>query len=96
MTPDTLIGNGAETVEVEFHNYVIQQVVEVRITKEIDIPFREIARYFGNDLDLHISARAAVAEPAEFIRNVDYGLELAGEVWGMISDKLDDLIKSMK
>lgn len=96
MTPDTLIGNGAETVEVEFHNYVIQQVVEVRITKEIDIPFREIARYFGNDLDLHISARAAVAEPAEFIRNVDYGLELAGEVWSMISDKLDDLIKSMK
>lgn len=96
MTPDTLIGSGAAEVTVEFHNYLVLRSVEVTVTKEVDIPFQEIAQYFGKDLDIRVTARASVAEPAEFIRNVDYGLELAKEVWGMISDKLDGILKSAK
>ena len=96
LTPNTLIGSGKETVSVSFHNYVVQQVVEVSITKEIDIPFGEIARYFDQDLDMHVTAKAAVAQPAEFIRNVDYGIELAKTVWKQISGALDGLLKSKK
>ena len=94
MTPDTLVGSGAASVEAAFHNYVVRRVVEVRITKEVDIPFREIAQYFGADLDMTVTARASTAEPAEFIRNVDYAIELTTELWGMVKGKLDGLLKS--
>ncbi len=93
LTPNTLIGSGAETVEVEFHNYIVRQELEVRITKEIDIPFKEIAQYFSEDLDLHVSVRASMAEPAELIRNVDYGIELSKEVWSLVKDKVGSLFK---
>ena len=94
MTPDTLVGSGAASVEAKFHNYVVRRVVEVRITKEVDIPFREIAQYFGADLDMTVTARASTAEPAEFIRNVDYAIELTTELWGMVKGKLGGLLKS--
>lgn len=94
MTPDTLVGSGAASVEAKFHNYVVRRVVEVRITKEVDIPFREIAQYFGADLDMTVMARASTAEPAEFIRNVDYAIELTTELWGMVKGKLGGLLKS--
>lgn len=96
MTPNTIIGSGAETVTVEFHNYVIRQVVEVEITKEIDIPFKEIARYFQEDLDMHVKVQASAAQPAEFIRNIDYGVELSKELWGMISGSIGKLLESKK
>lgn len=96
MTPDTLIGSGAETVEVEFHNYVVRREVEVRITKEVDIPFKEIAQYFDQDLDLHVTAKAATAEPAEYIRNIDYGVELAKDAYKMIKGSLDGLLKAKR
>lgn len=96
LTPNTLIGSGAETVEVEFHNYVARQELEVRITKEIDIPFKEIAQYFSEDLDLHVSVKASLAEPAELIRNVDYGIELSRELWSVVKDKVGTLLNGKK
>lgn len=96
LTPNTLVGSGAAKVEVNFHNYLVQQVVEVRITKEVDIPFREIAQYFDADLDMEVTARAAVTQPAEYIRNIDYGIELAKTVWVQISGGLDALFQSKR
>ena len=91
MTPNSIVGSGAESVSIEFKNYVLVRIVEVSITKEIDIPFKEVAQYFDADLDMQVTARATVSDPAEYIRNVDYGLELAGELWSLISGKLDGL-----
>mgnify|MGYP001625363447 CR=1 FL=1 len=81
---------------MNFHNYLVQQVVEIRITKEVDIPFREIAQYFDADLDMEVTARAAVTQPAEYIRNIDYGIELAKTVWVQISGGLDALFQSKR
>ena len=96
LTPNTIVGSGAETVKVEFHNYVMVRIVEVSITKEIDIPFKEIARYFSADLDMSVTAKATVADAPEYIRNVDYGMELAGEIWKLVSGKLGDLFSANK
>ena len=41
-----------------------------------------------------VTARASTAEPAEFIRNVDYAIELTTELWGMVKGKLGGLLKS--
>ena len=96
MMPNTLIGSGAEEVNVTFHNYVVRQVVEVSITKEVDIPVREIAQYFDQDLDIHVNVKASLAEPAEYIRNIDYAIELASEVWQQISGKFSEIFNSAK
>ena len=91
MTPGTLIGSGAEHVEVTYSGYFVTKILSVKITKEIDIPFEEIARYFGADLDMSVTAKASIAEPAEFVRNVDYGIELGKELWGAISGAIGKL-----
>jgi len=96
LTPETMIGSGAEKVEVEYHNYVVRQELEVRITKEIDIPFKEIAQYFSEDLDLHVTVRASMSDPPEFIRNIDYGVELSRELWTLVKGQVDKLLKSKK
>lgn len=94
LSPGTIVGNGKETVTVTFHNYILFKEVEVSIVKEVNIPFREIARYFPADLDMKVTVQASVYGPAEYIRNVDYGIELAHELWGKIKDKLEPLLKS--
>ena len=96
MVPRTLIGSGAESVEVEFHDYVVQRVVEVRITKDINIPFKEIVQYFGKDTKMTVHAKASVSEPAEFIRNVDYGYEIVTALWKKVSSKMDAIFKAAK
>lgn len=96
LTPNTIVGSGAETVKVEFHNYVLVRIIEVSINKEIDIPFKEIAKYFSADLDMSVTAKATVADAPEYIRNVDYGMELAGEIWKLVSGKLGDLFSANK
>lgn len=96
MVPHFFVGSGAETIDVSYHNYVFYRYVEVTITKEVDIPFKEIARYYSDDLNMRVTARTAVSDPAEYIRNIDYGLELAGEAWDMISDKVQGLFNSKK
>lgn len=93
--PGTLVGSGAERVNVTFQNTFFQRFVTVEITKEIDIPFAQIAQYFSDDLDLHISVTAAVSEPAEYIRNIDYGIALSQEVWALVSDKFSGILKAL-
>lgn len=96
LMPGTLIGSGAESVSVNFSSQwekLFMRTIEVKITKEIDIPFKQVAQYFGADLDLTVIAKASVAEPAEAIRNIDYALQLAQEMWSVVSDKLGELFK---
>ena len=96
LMPNTLIGSGKEKIEVQFHNYLVRQVVEVSITKDVNIPFPEIAQYFRRNLNLHVCVRASVADPAEGIRNIDYGYELLKTIWGPVKSKLSGLLSSKK
>lgn len=94
--PGTMVGNGGETVTVQFQNTVFQRLLTVKIDKEVNIPFKKIAQYFSEDLDLHVSVTAAIAEPAEYIRNIDYAKELTGELWKMVKGKLGEIVKGLK
>lgn len=96
LTPGTMIGSGKSTVSVEApvnYGQLFRRTVEVEITKEISIPFKEVAKFFGADLNLTVKAKAAVAEPAEAIRNIDYALQLWHELWDLVSKHLGKLFK---
>lgn len=65
------------TVNVDFKNNILQRKVVVEIKQKIPIPFSGIVKYInnGNAFEIHAKMEAAVAEPTEFIRNVDYAIE---------------------
>jgi hypothetical protein len=96
LSPGTMIGNGAETVQVTFNDYLVTRSLEVMITKEIDIPFKQIAQYFDADLDMTVTAKANIAEPAEGIRDIDYAMQLAKEGWTKVSKHLSTLLNKKK
>lgn len=88
LIPQSLVGSGAEQVNVSFENTIFQRFVTVEIRKAVDIPIAGIAQYFGDDLDVSVKARAAVSEPAEYIRTLDLGILVAQDLWAQIKDKL--------
>lgn len=87
MMPQSAIGSGAEQVNVHFRNTFFQRFVEVEIRKEIDIPIADVMQYFGDDLDISVKVRAAVSEPAEYIRTIDLGYIVALDLWDMVAGK---------
>jgi hypothetical protein len=74
----------------------VTRSLEVTITKEIDIPFKQIAQYFDADLDMTVTAKANIAEPAEGIRDIDYAMQLVKEGWTKVSKQLNTLLNKKK
>ena len=68
--------NTAE-IKVDFDNNILQRKVVVDINQKIPIPFSGIVKFFNNGKEFAIKAKmeATVAEPTEYIRNIDYALE---------------------
>lgn len=64
-------------IKVDFENNILQRKVVVDINQKIPIPFSGIVKFFNNGKEFAIKAKmeATVAEPTEYIRNVDYALE---------------------
>lgn len=77
-------------IKVDFKNYVFQRQIHVEIKQEIPIPFSGIVKYFNNGQGFAISTKAvaAVPEPTEYIRNVDYAVETATTLIKFIDKKL--------
>ncbi len=64
-------------IKVDFKNSILQRKVVVDINQQIPIPFGSIAKFFNNGEAFAIKAKmeATVAEPTEYIRNIDYAME---------------------
>ena len=92
MIPQSMVGSGSEHVSVEFENTIFQRFVTVEITKDVDIPIAGITQYLGDDLDITVRVRAAVSEPAEYIRTLDLGILVAQDLWDVIKDKLGPIM----
>lgn len=67
----------AAKISVNFENNILQRKVVVDISQKIPIPFSGIAKFFNDGKEFAIKAKmeATVAEPTEYIRNIDYALE---------------------
>lgn len=64
-------------IRIEYRNIFIKRTISVGITQEYPLPFAGLAVLFGGKgtIKLEAYSEATVAEQAEFIRNVDLGLE---------------------
>lgn len=77
-------------IEIAYKNDFIKSQIQVSISQEVKIPFGFVKALFdGKDtLTLEATGTAVVAEPAEYIRNVDlsveYGKRLAGKLSSVI------------
>lgn len=96
MIPRSIVGSGAEQVNVEFKSGLMNRLVIVEIKKEVNIPIAGIMQYFGEDLDMSVRVQASVSEPAEYIRTLDFAMNTLGELWGAISGKLGKITSFFK
>lgn len=66
-------------LRIDFGNTVLERKITVTIQQEIKIPLGGIMNLFGNKetITLTGTGTSVVADPAEYIRNLDLGLEYA-------------------
>lgn len=66
-------------LRIDFGNTVLERKITVTIQQEIKIPLGGIMNLFGNNetITLTGTGTSVVADPAEYIRNLDLGLEYA-------------------
>ena len=79
-------------IKVEFSNSWGMRKISVEIKKKIDIPFGGIVEYFNGGMPLELKAKstANVAEPTEYIRNIDYAREWMCTLGEWIKEKAGD------
>ncbi len=73
----SVFSTNTATIKVDFENNILQRKVVVDINQKIPIPFSGIVKFFNDGKEFAIKAKmeAIVAEPTEYIRNVDYAVE---------------------
>lgn len=88
-----VIASGGNTVDVKFENSFGMRKITVEISQDIAIPFQEIAKFFNNGEALKLKAKASanVAEPTEYIRNIDYGIEWVSTISKWVGKKIDKI-----
>ena len=96
MIPRSIVGNGAEQVNVTFKSSLMQRYVIVEIKKEVNIPFASIMQYFNDDLNMRVKVQASVSEPAEYIRTLDFAYVTLSDAWKSISSKLGKITSFFK
>lgn len=88
----SIFSNSNIDVKVDFKNNIIQRIIIVEVSQEIPIPFGAIAKLFNDgNKPFEIKARisSAVAEPAEYIRNIDFVKDMAKKIKDEIEDKIE-------
>ncbi len=96
MIPRSIVGSGAEQVNVTFKSGLMQRYVIVEIKKEVNIPFASIMQYFNDDLNMRVKVQASVSEPAEYIRTLDFAYVTLSDAWKSISSKLGKITSFFK
>ncbi len=78
------------TVSVDFKNAWGERNIIVEIRQKIVVPFSGIAKFFndGKDFELKAKAKANIAEPTEYIRNIDYSLEWVTTISEWLGEKV--------
>ena len=90
-----IIGTDSAQVNVDFKNSLGKRSIIVKIDQKIKIPFSGIVKYFNNGKDFEIKAKASaeIAEPTEYIRNLDYGIEWITVIGDWLGGKIGDAAK---
>lgn len=83
-------------VRITYANNALRGRLTVEITQEIKLPLVGIRQFFDGKDTLTLSSRssAAVAEPAEYIRNIDLAMELSKRLGGRLN--MDELLNRIR
>jgi hypothetical protein len=87
-------------VDVNYQNYVIYQMVGVKVTACYPLPLKGLLKHFGlsGDIKLQAYSKTSVHDPKEFIHNADYLLQLYEETGAKdwFGEKCKPLVDSLK
>lgn len=84
-------------VKVGFDNNILQRQVTVEITQTVPIPFSGLFEYFGGEkFKFHAKTAAVISDPAEYIRNIDYGSEWLKRLFEKVKSENSDISGALK
>lgn len=84
-------------IDVKYEGKLIGRFVSVKATQNVNIPFEAIIAYFDNgDIELNAQSTAALYDPDEYIRNIDYIYELASTIADKVAEKIDAINEKRK
>lgn len=85
----TIIRPNNTKVRITYSNNILRGKLSVEITQEIKVPLGGIKQFFDGKDTLTLSAKseAAIAEPDEYIRNIDLAIELSKRLEGELDLK---------
>ena len=87
------IGNATPVVDVKMNNNVLQRTIDVTISKKVTMPFEFLLNFFDKTPEIKVKCTALISEPAEYIRNIDYAMELANGIWSKVGPKFTGAIQ---
>lgn len=92
---------GSQTkVTSKYEGKLTGRYVTVEAEQKITIPFDAVISFFNkngdNKLAIKASSTAALYDPDEYIRNIDYAVELSSDLVKQIKEKFSAITKNMK
>lgn len=83
----TLTSADAVNVEVEYKSSLTGATITVTASQSVNIPFKALFTYFsGSDMELKASSVGSIFDPDEYIRNIDYGVEIGKTIVNKINN----------
>ena len=89
----------AKNLEVEavYKNTLAGSQITVTASQDLDIPFDAILTYLSDgDMKLKATSVSSIFDPDEYIRNIDYGVEIAKTIGEKIGPKMDKIKSRFK
>lgn len=90
-------------VLVELDSNLFSKTITVELTQKVNIPFLGLVKYLGGNEEFALKARSSsnVSEPAEYIRNIDLGVEYLHKLSEYVGEKFNissvtDIINKIK
>ncbi|HOQ01203.1 MAG TPA: pilus assembly protein [Acetivibrio clariflavus] len=80
--------------DVEVKNYLVYKKLTVTVKKNIKLPVGNILNIFGleNTVSIQAKSEALINDPAEFIRNTDFAIDLVKRIDNLTGNNLEKII----
>lgn len=77
----SIVGANSISVDAEFKKSITGSQIVVTASQDLKIPFEAIMKYFSNgDMALKATSVGSIFDPDEYIRNIDYGVEIGKSI----------------
>lgn len=78
-------------IDIKLNTNFLNKTITVELSQKIKVPILDMVAYLGGkkDFELRAKCKAEVADPTEYIRNIDLGMEYTSRLADYLKGKFD-------